>query len=198
MFAISFAEIGALDLSFLSCRAYGKFGMTAVMRRALAVLHALIMMSSSINPSLMSPGAVDCRMNTSSSRTDSPIVTEVSWLEYWRTRIFVSSIPSLRPDKGRRISECHSKKLFGYQLTADAAAWLAGSSSNLVVVFFSPPHHHRRWRNFFPRCAHTAVGLLDIPVCDLLCELRVAVARQELYRIDRHFVSSHHKVLFQD
>lgn len=38
--------------------------MTAVMRRAEAVLHALIMMSSSMSPSLMSPGAVDCRMNT--------------------------------------------------------------------------------------------------------------------------------------
>jgi hypothetical protein len=31
----------------------------------------------------------------SSSRTDSPIVTLVSWFEYWRTIIFVSSIPSL-------------------------------------------------------------------------------------------------------
>ena len=34
------------------------------MRRADAVLHALIMISSSIRPSLMSPGAVDCRMKT--------------------------------------------------------------------------------------------------------------------------------------
>lgn len=31
----------------------------------------------------------------SSSLTDSPMVTDVSWLEYWRTRILVSSIPSL-------------------------------------------------------------------------------------------------------
>ena len=41
-----------------------RFGMTAVIRRAEAVLHALIMMRSSIRPSLMSPGAVLCRMNT--------------------------------------------------------------------------------------------------------------------------------------
>lgn len=32
----------------------------------------------------------------SSSLTDSPIVTEVSWLEYCKTRILVSSIPKLR------------------------------------------------------------------------------------------------------
>lgn len=61
---MSFAEIGARDLSFLSWRAYGKLGITAVIRRAEAVLHALIMMRSSMRPSLMSPGAVDCRMNT--------------------------------------------------------------------------------------------------------------------------------------
>lgn len=75
--------MGARLLSFLSCRAYGKFGMTAVMRRAEAVrpvnaqwvspyvlmrrgrkvvlahVHAWIMIRSSIKPSLMSPGAVD-------------------------------------------------------------------------------------------------------------------------------------------
>jgi hypothetical protein len=33
----------------------------------------------------------------SSSLTDSPMVTDVSWFEYWSTRILVSSIPSLRP-----------------------------------------------------------------------------------------------------
>lgn len=38
--------------------------MTAVIRRAEAVLQALIMMRSSIRPSLMSPGAVDWRTNT--------------------------------------------------------------------------------------------------------------------------------------
>lgn len=38
--------------------------MTAVMRRADAVLQALIMMRSSITPSLISPGAVDWRMKT--------------------------------------------------------------------------------------------------------------------------------------
>jgi hypothetical protein len=31
----------------------------------------------------------------SSSLTDSPMVTEVSWFEYWRTRILVNSMPSL-------------------------------------------------------------------------------------------------------
>jgi len=36
------------------------------------------------------------RVVPSSSRTDSPIVTEVSWFEYWRTMILVSSIPSLQ------------------------------------------------------------------------------------------------------
>jgi hypothetical protein len=64
MLAINFAVMGALDLSFLSWRAYGKFGMTAVILRADAVLQALIMMRSSMSASLMSPGGVDCRMNT--------------------------------------------------------------------------------------------------------------------------------------
>lgn len=68
IFAINFAVIGARDLSFLSCRAYGKFGITAVMRRAEAVLHALIMIRSSMRPSLMSPGAVDCSTNTGGRR----------------------------------------------------------------------------------------------------------------------------------
>lgn len=47
----------------------------------LAVLHAEIMINSSIKPSLTSPVAVDWRMKTSSSRTDSPTVKEVSWFE---------------------------------------------------------------------------------------------------------------------
>lgn len=64
MFAINFAEIGARLLSFLSCRAYGKLGMTAVIRLAEAVLQALIIIRSSMRPSLISPGAVDCRMKT--------------------------------------------------------------------------------------------------------------------------------------
>ena len=42
--------------------------MTAVIRRADAVLQALIMMRSSIRPSLMSPGAVLCRMKTGKIR----------------------------------------------------------------------------------------------------------------------------------
>lgn len=42
-------------LSFLSCRAYGKQGMTAVTLEAEAILQALIMISSSIKLSLISP-----------------------------------------------------------------------------------------------------------------------------------------------
>ena len=38
--------------------------MTAVMRLAEAVLQAFIMMRSSMSPSLISPGAVDCRIKT--------------------------------------------------------------------------------------------------------------------------------------
>lgn len=42
-------------LSFLSCRAYGKHGMTAVTRQADAILQAFIMIRSSIRLSLISP-----------------------------------------------------------------------------------------------------------------------------------------------
>jgi len=62
--AMSLAVMGARDLSFLSWRAYGKLGITAVMRRAEAVLQALIMMRSSMRASLMSPGGVDWRIKT--------------------------------------------------------------------------------------------------------------------------------------
>jgi hypothetical protein len=48
MFATSFAVIGARLLSFLSCRAYGKRGITAVIRFALAILQAWIMMHISM------------------------------------------------------------------------------------------------------------------------------------------------------
>lgn len=85
------------------------------MRRAEAVLQALIMIRSSIKPSLISFGRVDWRINTrrdsgqtgevnwswledtvpSSSRTDSPMVTLVSWFEYCKTMILVSSMPNL-------------------------------------------------------------------------------------------------------
>lgn len=44
-------------------------------------VQAWIMINNSISPSLMSPGAVDWMMKTSSSRTDSPTVTLVSWFE---------------------------------------------------------------------------------------------------------------------
>jgi hypothetical protein len=44
-----------LTLSFLSWRAYGKHGITAVTLDADAILHALIIIKSSIKLSLISP-----------------------------------------------------------------------------------------------------------------------------------------------
>ena len=64
MFAISLAVIGALDLSFLSCLAYGKLGMTAVILLAEAVLQAFMIIRSSMILSLISPGDVDCKTKT--------------------------------------------------------------------------------------------------------------------------------------
>ena len=61
-------------LSFLSWRAYGKLGMMAVMRSALAYLQALIMISSSIRLSFTSPDPHPT-INTSSPRTETPIST---------------------------------------------------------------------------------------------------------------------------
>ena len=66
--------VTSITLSFLSCLAYGKQGMTAVTRCADAILHALIIINSSIKLSLMSPQPL-CTMKTSSPRTDSPIST---------------------------------------------------------------------------------------------------------------------------
>lgn len=84
MLATSFAVIGALDLSFLSIRAYGKQGITAVILRADAVLQAEMRMRSSIKLSLTSLQAV-WMMKTSSSRTDSKTLTLVSPLENFLT-----------------------------------------------------------------------------------------------------------------
>lgn len=84
IFATSLAVIGARDLSFLSIRAYGKQGITAVILRADAVLHAEIRMRSSIKLSLTSLQP-DWMMKTSSSRTDSDILTLVSPLENFLT-----------------------------------------------------------------------------------------------------------------
>lgn len=72
--AAKWATLVTITLSFLSCRAYGKQGITAVTRDADAILHALIMMRSSIIMSFTSPQPL-CMMNTSSPRTDSPIST---------------------------------------------------------------------------------------------------------------------------
>jgi hypothetical protein len=77
MFATSLAVIGALLLSFLSCLAYGNSGITAVIRFALAILHAWIIMHNSISAVFTAPHPEPI-MYTSSSRTDSPSRTEVS------------------------------------------------------------------------------------------------------------------------
>src|SRR6266550_4225777 len=94
MFATSFAVMGARDLSFLSMRAYGKQGMTAVIRRADAVLQAEIRIKSSMKLSLTSLQP-DWMMNTSSSRTDSEMVTLVSPLENFLTVQGTRGTPSL-------------------------------------------------------------------------------------------------------
>jgi hypothetical protein len=80
MLATSFAVIGALLRSFLSCREYGKHGRTAVIRLAEAILHAFIAMSSSMSISLTGVDAVWI-MKTSALRTDASIVTQFSPLE---------------------------------------------------------------------------------------------------------------------
>lgn len=54
IFATNLAVMGARDLSFLSCLAYGKQGITAVTRAAEAILHALIIINSSIRWSFTS------------------------------------------------------------------------------------------------------------------------------------------------
>ncbi|GMT17499.1 hypothetical protein PFISCL1PPCAC_8796 [Pristionchus fissidentatus] len=91
MLATSLAEMGARDLSFLSWRAYGKHGITAATLHELAILHALIIISSSMRLSLISPAA-DWMMYTSSPRTDSPISTFVSLLEnFFRLALLTSS-----------------------------------------------------------------------------------------------------------
>jgi hypothetical protein len=95
MFATSLAVIGARLLSFLSCRAYGNSGMTAVMRLALAILHAWIMMHSSISAVFTAPHP-EPMMYTSSSRTDSPSRTDVSPIPLRLTSHFESGIPMLR------------------------------------------------------------------------------------------------------
>jgi sugar phosphate permease len=58
MFATNFAVMGALLLSFLSCLAYGKRGITAVILFALAILHACIIMQSSMRAVLICPHPV--------------------------------------------------------------------------------------------------------------------------------------------
>lgn len=77
--------------------------MTAVTRRALAVLHALIMMSSSINDvfgveiSPLEPCVTHevFRMYTSCSRTDSNMRTQISPDSFFVTLALPSGTPSL-------------------------------------------------------------------------------------------------------
>lgn len=78
--ATSLAVMGPRLRSFLSCREYGKHGMTAVTRFADAILQALMAISSSISRSLTGSDAV-WRMNTSALRTEAPMETNVSPLE---------------------------------------------------------------------------------------------------------------------
>ena len=70
MSATSRAEIGSRGLALRSCRAYGKSGITAVIRLAEASLAAWIMNSSSMM--LRSTGSQPvCTMKTSAPRIDS-------------------------------------------------------------------------------------------------------------------------------
>ncbi len=69
----------------------------------------------------------------SSSRTDSPIVTEVSWLEYCNTIILVSSIPSLE----RQLAFCQRATAALPHLSATSFAssgWLLPVSSLIEFV----------------------------------------------------------------
>ena len=94
MLATSFAEIGARLLSFLSCLEYGNNGNTAVILFALAILHACIMMQSSISAVFTAPQAV-LMMYTSFSRTLSAIRTLVSPMPLLVTSAFESDRPRL-------------------------------------------------------------------------------------------------------
>ena len=108
IFATSFAVMGALERSFLSCLAYGKHGKTAVMRLAEAILQALMVMRSSIKLSFTGSAEV-CRMKTSSSLTESRIVTQVSPLE----KRLVSRPPTLAYSLHQSASGCQEKHKHG-------------------------------------------------------------------------------------
>lgn len=94
MLATSFAEIGARLLSFLSCLAYGNNGNTAVIRLALAILQACIIMQSSISAVFTAPHPV-LMMYTSFSRTLSAIRTLVSPIPLLVTSAFERDRPRL-------------------------------------------------------------------------------------------------------
>ncbi len=70
--AISFAAIGTRGLSFLSCRAYPKYGSTAVIRDAEDRRNASSRIRSSIMESFTGVH-VGCTTNTSAPRTFSSI-----------------------------------------------------------------------------------------------------------------------------
>lgn len=77
----------------------------------------------------------------SSSRTDSPIVTEVSWLEYCRTMILVSSMPSLenffrcfqRCEQGRThgLPISHQLRQFGVAVACQQLDRIGGHDRHL-------------------------------------------------------------------
>lgn len=84
----------SFTLSFLSCLAYGKHGITAVTREADAILHAFIIINNSIRLSFISPDP-DCTMYTSSPRTDSPIST----LQTENIPIKIKTTPAIKTSK---------------------------------------------------------------------------------------------------
>lgn len=108
MFATSFAVIGARLLSFLSWRAYGKRGTTAVMRFALAILHAWIIMQSSMSEVLTCPQPV-LMMYTSSSRTDSMMRTWLSPIPLFVTSARPSGTPSLDEESRSDLGEAEGR-----------------------------------------------------------------------------------------
>lgn len=99
--------------------------MTAVIRRAEAVLQALIMMRSSIRPSLMSPGAVLCKMKT----------TRIRQIGNWREKGHEAYHPRLGHLGYEFASAFKSKVDFGsYHIP------LANSNRSLVVRILQNKH----------------------------------------------------------
>lgn len=109
-------DVFSVTLSFLSCLAYGKHGITAVTREADAILHAFIIINSSMRLSFISPEP-DCTMYTSSPRTDSPISTlqtESSWqLKSKHKKQDNSKTEEKRNEEEERL-KCKHQQVFNY------------------------------------------------------------------------------------